>query len=149
MRGRRQSSEVIRFAFMAFPSSLSRASLALAGVLLLGSGTGWSQPNPQARQTKGQPMIEALSKLTPAQRSAYMQAQRSLEESRSRERLAQLDAADRCLTQANSLPAIRSCWQTLAQGNQQLRAQQVQQQQALAQRFALPVPRDGAKTKGN
>jgi hypothetical protein len=132
---------------MAFPSPLSRASLALAGVLLLGSGTGWSQPNPQGRPAKGQPMIEALSRLTPAQRSAYMQAQRSLEESRSRERLAQLDAADRCLAQASGVPAVKSCWQTLAQGNQQLRAQQMQQQQALAQRFSLPVPR-GEKQKG-
>jgi hypothetical protein len=133
---------------MAFPSSLSRASLALAGVLLLGSGTGWSQGNPQGRPGKGQPMIEALSRLSPTQRSAYLQAQRSLEESRSRERLAQIEAADRCLAQASGLPAIQSCWQTLAQGNQQLRAQQVQQQQALAQRFALPVPRAGAKQKG-
>jgi hypothetical protein len=119
----------------------------LAGVLLLGSGTGWSQPNPQGRPAKGQPMIEALSRLTPAQRSAYMQAQRSLEESRSRERLAQLDAADRCLAQASGVPAVKSCWQTLALGNQQLRAQQMQQQQALAQRFSLPVPR-GEKQKG-
>ena len=92
-------------------------------------------------------MIEALSRLTPAQRSAYMQAQRSLEESRSRERLAQLDAADRCLAQASGVPGVKSCWQTLAQGNQQLRAQQMQQQQALAQRFSLPVPR-GEKQKG-
>ena len=86
-------------------------------------------------------MIDALARLTPAQRSEFIQAQRALEETRSRQRLAQLDQAQRCLAQASAAPAIKSCMQALHQASQQLRTQQMQQQQALAQRFGLPVPR--------
>ena len=132
---------------MARSIHLSRAALALSGVLLLGSGSGWSQPTPQGRHANGQPMVEALTRLTPAQRVDYIQEQRSLEENRSRQRLVQLDEAKRCLSQANGAAAVKTCWQALAQGNQQLRSQQMQQQQALAQRFGLPVPREGGGKK--
>ena len=126
---------------MARPTHLSRAGLALAGALLLGSGSGWSQPNPAGRPAKAQPMIDALARLTPAQRSEFIQAQRALEEIRSKQRLAQLDQAQRCLAQASAAPAIKSCMQALHQASQQLRTQQMQQQQALSQRFGLPLPR--------
>ena len=134
---------------MARPTHLSRAGLALAGALLLGSGSGWSQPNPAGRPAKAQPMIDALTRLTPAQRTEYLQAQRTLEDNRSRQRLAQLDQVQSCLAQASAEPAIRSCWQGMAHANQQLRAQQMQQQQALAQRFGLPAPKgQGGKRQG-
>ncbi|MFM7651934.1 MAG: hypothetical protein ACKO5M_03255 [Vulcanococcus sp.] len=126
---------------MARPTHLSRAVLALAGALLLGSGSGWSQPNPAGQPAKAPSMVDALGRLTPAQRTAYIQAQRTLEETRSRERLAQLDQAQRCLAQAGSAPAIKSCMQALNQAGQQSRVQQMQQQQALAQRFGLPAPK--------
>ena len=126
---------------MARPTHLSRAGLALAGALLLGSGSGWSQPNPAGRPVKAQAMVDALARLTPAQRSDYIQALRSLEENRSKQRLAQLDQAQRCLSQAGAAPAIKSCWQAMGQANQQMRGLQMQQQQALAQRFGLPVPK--------
>ena len=134
---------------MARPTHLSRAGLALAGALLLGSGSGWSQPNPAGRSAKAQPMIDALARLTPAQRSEYIQSQRTLEENRSKQRLAQLDQAQRCLAQASTAPAIKSCMQALNQAGQQLRSQQMQQQQALAQRFGLPAPKgQGGKHQG-
>jgi len=127
---------------MALPLPLSRFSLALAGVLLLGSGSGWSQAtSADQRGLQGQPMLEALMRLTPAQRSDYLQALRALEENRSRERAAQLDQAQRCLAPVTAEPAVRNCWQVLARAQQQLRRQQMQQQQALSQRFGLPAPR--------
>ncbi|MEY4298502.1 MAG: hypothetical protein RLZZ423_1681 [Cyanobacteriota bacterium] len=123
---------------------LGRAGLALAGALLLGSGSGWSQSTPAGRAdrpAKDQGMLDALARLTPAQRSAYIQELRRLEENRSRQQLAQLDQVQRCLAQASSAPTIRSCWQAMAQGRHQWRNQQMQQRQALAQRFGLPAPR--------
>ena len=138
---------------MARSNHLSRAGLALAGALLLGSGSGWSQSTPagrSARPVKAASMVDALARLTPAQRSDYIQAQRTLEETRSRQRLAQLDQAQRCLAQASTAPAIKSCWQAMAQANQQLRIQQMQQHQAVAQRFGLPLPKGqgGSKRQG-
>ena len=131
------------------PTYLSRAGLALAGALLLGSGSGWSQPNPAGHPPKAQPMIEALTRLTPAQRSEWIQGQRTLEENRNKQRLAQLDQVQRCLVQAGSAPAVKSCMQVFNQAVQQLRSQQMQQQQALAQRFGLPAPKgQGGKHQG-
>ena len=127
--------------FMARPTHLSRAGLALAGALLLGSGSGWSQSNPASGPAKPQSMIDALTRLTPSQRSEYIQAQRTLEENRSKQRLAQLAQAQNCLAQASDDQAVRSCWQVMARASQQLRAQQMQQQQALAQHLALPLPK--------
>jgi hypothetical protein len=131
------------------PTPFTRAGLALAGALLLGSGSGWSQSTPASPPAKAQLLLEALARLTPAQRSEYIQAQRSLEQTRSRERLAQLDQAQRCLVQASAAPAIRSCMQALNQAGQQSRAQQMEQQQAIAQRFGLPAPKGpGGKRHG-
>ena len=127
--------------FMARPTHLSRAGLALAGALLLGSGSGWSQPSPVGRPAKAQSTIDALTRLTPSQRSEYLQAQRTLEENRSKQRLAQLDQAQTCLAQASDEQTVRSCWQVMARANQQLRAKQMQQQEALAQHLALPLPK--------
>jgi hypothetical protein len=125
-------------------TDLGRAGLALAGALLLGSGSGWSQSTPTGRAdgpAKAQGMLDALARLTPAQRSAYIQELRRLEEIRNRQQLLQLDQVQRCLAQASTAPTIRSCWQAMAQGRHQWRSQQMQQQQALAQRFGLPAPR--------
>lgn len=131
---------------MAVPSRRSRIALSLTGVLLLGAGSGWSQSVPAGPQQgpndgQAQPMLEALSSLTPAQRRDYLQALRTLEETRSRAHITQLDQAQRCLAQAGVGPAVRSCWQSLASAQKQLRRQQMQQQQALLQRFGLPMPR--------
>jgi hypothetical protein len=116
---------------MAVPSHRSRIALSLTGVLLLGAGSGWSQSAPAGPQQgpydgQAQPMLEAL---------------RTLEDTRSRTRMAQLDQAQRCLGQASVGPAVRGCWQTLASAQKQQRRQQMQQQQALLQRFGLPMPR--------
>ena len=131
---------------MAVLSHRSRIALSLSGVLLLGAGSGWSQSAPAGPQQgpydgQAQPMLEALSSLTPAQRREYLQALRTLEDTRSRTRMAQLDQAQRCLAQASVGPAVRGCWQTLASAQKQQRRQQMQQQQALLQRFGLPMPR--------
>lgn len=128
---------------MPCPNHLSRAGVALAGALLLGSGSGWSQSTPTSRPAKAQLLPEALVRLTPAQRREYIEGQRSLEENRSRQRLAQLDQAQRCLAQASTAPAIGSCMQALSQAGRRLRVQQMQQQQALAQRYGLPLLREG------
>ena len=83
-------------------------------------------------------MMEALARLTPAQRGDYIKAQRSLEDKRSKQRLVQLDEAQRCLTQASTARSIRSCMQALNQSGRKLREEQLQQQQLIAQRFGLP-----------
>lgn len=132
---------------MSHSSRCSRIAPALAGALLLAAGSAWGQGPTQGHgghQGHGQALTEALARLTPAQRVEYVQALRALEESRSRQRLLQLDAAQRCLAAADAAPAIRSCWQAFAQSNQQQRVQQMQQLQALAQRFGLPQPRAGS-----
>jgi len=72
----------------------SRVALALSGALLLGAGSAFSKP-PKAGA--GSPMVDALSRLTPAQRSEYIQGLRGIEQSRSSERLQQLDQAQSCL----------------------------------------------------
>jgi hypothetical protein len=131
---------------MAVPSHRSRIALSLTGVLLLGAGSGWSQAAPAGPKQglydgQAQPMLEALSSLTPAQRRDYLQALRTLEDTRSRAHITQLDQAQRCLAQAGVGPAVRGCWQTLASAQKQQRRQQMQQQQALLQRFGLPMPR--------
>jgi hypothetical protein len=119
----------------------SRAALALAGVLLLGAGSGFSKPQ---KAGGGSPMVDALSRLTPAQRSEYIQGLRSIEQSRSSERLQQLDQAQTCLAQAANPTAVKSCWQSFASASQKSRAEQAQQQQALAERLGLPA---GGKKK--
>jgi len=119
----------------------SRAALALAGVLLLGAGSGFSKPQKAAGVS---PLVDALSRLTPAQRSEYIQGLRSIEQSRSSERLQQLDQAQTCLGPAANPTAVKSCWQAFASASQKSRAEQAQQQQALAERLGLPA---GGKKK--
>jgi len=119
----------------------SRAALALAGVLLLGAGSGFSKPQ---KAGGGSPMVDALSRLTPAQRSEYIQGLRSIEQSRSSERLQQLDQAQTCLGKAANPTAVKSCWQSFASASQKSRAEQAQQQQALVERLGLPA---GGKKK--
>ena len=119
----------------------SRAALALAGVLLLGAGSGFSKPQ---KAGGGSPMVDALSRLTPAQRSEYIQGLRSIEQARSSERLQHLDQAQSCLSQAANPTAVKSCWQSFASASQKSRAEQAQQQQALAERLGLPA---GGKKK--
>ena len=113
---------------------------------MLGTSSGWSQAAPAAphdgsRDGEAEPLLEALSRLSPSQRRDYLQALRTLEDSRSRARLTQLDQTQRCLAQAGAVTAVRSCWQSLARAQKQQRRQQMQQQQALIQRFGLPMPR--------
>lgn len=128
---------------MARPTLCSRAALALAGVLLLGAGAGAGFSKPQ-KSAGGSPLVDALSRLNPTQRAEYIQGLRGIEESRSSERLQQLDQAQACLAQAGSPTAVKGCWQSFASGSQKSRAEQAQQQQALAQRLGLPV---GGKKK--
>ena len=128
---------------MARPTLCSRAALALAGVLLLGAGAGPGFSKPQ-KGAAGSPLVDALSRLNPTQRAEYIQGLRGIEESRSSERLQQLDQAQTCLAQAASPTAVKSCWQSFTSAAQKSRAEQAQQQQALAQRLGLPV---GGKKK--
>lgn len=113
---------------------------------MLGTSSGWSQaapagPHDGSRDGEAELLLEALSRLSPSQRRDYLQALRTLEDSRSRARLTQLDQTQRCLAQAGAVTAVRSCWQSLARAQKQQRRQQMQQQQALIQRFGLPMPR--------
>jgi len=114
----------------------SRAALALAGVLLLGAGSGFSKPQ---KTGAGASVVDALSRLTPAQRSEYIQGLRSIEQSRSTERLQQLDQAQTCLGKAANPAAVKSCWQTFNSAGQKSRSEQAQQHQALAERLGLPA----------
>jgi hypothetical protein len=119
----------------------SRAAIALAGVLLLGGGSGLSKPQkePQKEPSAGG-LVEALSALSPAQRSEYLQGQRSIEETRSSERLQQLTQVQSCLSRQSAPAAQKTCWQSYTTALQKSRAQQAQQQQELAKRFGLPEP---------
>lgn len=126
---------------MALSILRSRAALALAGVLLLSAGSGFSKPQKAAA---GSPVVDALSRLTPAQRTEYLQGLRSMETSRSAERLQQLDQVQSCLSSAGSPTAVSACWKSLMAEAQKSRTAQAQQQQALAQRFGLP---EGGKKK--
>ena len=124
-------------------SRRSRGVLLLAGVLLLGAGAGPGRTQVQRlepRDGQGAPLISALARLTPAERSQYLQAQQQLERQRSGQRLAQLDQAQRCLAQAGVEPAVQRCWRDLMRDGQQLRRQEKEQQSQLAQRFGLPLP---------
>jgi hypothetical protein len=121
----------------------ARAALALAGVLLLGVGAGAGFSKPQ-KDGGASPLVDALSRLTPAQRSEYIQGQRSIEQTRSTERLQHLDQAQACLANAGSPTAVSGCWKSFMTAAQKSRAEQAQQQQALAQRFGLP---EGGKKK--
>ncbi len=114
----------------------SRAALALAGVLLLGAGAGFSKPQKAAG---GGAQVDALSRLTTAQRSEYIQGLRSIEQSRSSERLQHLDQVQTCLGQASTPTAVKSCWQTFVSASQKSRAEQAQQWQALSERLGLPA----------
>jgi len=121
----------------------SRCALVLAGVLVLGAGAGPGRTQVQRlepRESRGALLISALSRLSPAERSQYLQAQQSLERQRSSQRLAQLDQAQRCLAQAAAEPAVQGCWRALLSDAQQLRRQDKAQQSQLAQRFGLPLP---------
>jgi ribosome-binding protein aMBF1 (putative translation factor) len=84
--------------------------------------------------------VDALSALSPAQRSEYLQGQRSIEETRSSERLQQLTQVQSCLSRQSAPAAQKTCWKTYATALQKSRAQQAQQQQELAKRFGLPEP---------
>jgi len=88
--------------------------------------------------------VDALSRLSPAQRSEYIQGLRGIEQSRSTERLQQLDQAQTCLAQAANPTVVKSCWQSFASASQKSRAEQAQQQQALVERLGLPA---GGKKK--
>ncbi|MBW0167541.1 MAG: hypothetical protein KXJ49_08585 [Vulcanococcus sp.] len=121
----------------------SRLALALSGALLLSAGSAFSKP-PKAGSGNLSPMVDALSRLTPAQRSEYIQGLRGIEQSRSSERLQHLDQAQTCLGQAANPTAVKSCWQSFASASQKTRAEQAQQQQALAERLGLPT---GGKKK--
>lgn len=121
----------------------SRAAIALAGVLLLGGGSGLSKPQ---KEPSAGGLVEALSALSPAQRSEYLQGQRSIEETRSSERLQQLTQVQSCLSRQSAPAAQKTCWQSYTTALQKSRAQQAQQQQELAKRFGLPEP---AKKKKN
>ena len=121
----------------------SRLALALSGALLLSAGSAFSKP-PKAGSGNLSPMVDALSRLTPAQRSEYIQGLRGIEQSRSSERLQQLDQAQTCLGQAANPTAVKSCWQSFASASQKTRAEQAQQQQDLAERLGLPT---GGKKK--
>lgn len=115
----------------------SRAAIALAGVLLLGGGSGLSKPQ---KEPSAGGLVEALSALSPAQRSEYLQGQRSIEETRSSERLQQLTQVQSCLSRQSAPAAQKTCWQSYTTALQKSRAQQAQQQQELAKRFGLPEP---------
>jgi hypothetical protein len=115
----------------------SRAAIALAGVLLLGGGSGLSKPQ---KEPAAGGLVEALSALSPAQRSEYLQGQRSIEETRSSERLQQLTQVQSCLSRQSAPAAQKTCWQSYTTALQKSRAQQAQQQQELAKRFGLPEP---------
>ena len=121
----------------------SRLALALSGALLLSAGSAFSKP-PKAGSGNLSPMVDALSRLAPAQRSEYIQGLRGIEQSRSSERLQQLDQAQTCLGQAANPTAVKSCWQSFTSASQKSRAEQAQQQQALAERLGLPA---GGKKK--
>lgn len=123
---------------MAHPAPCSRLALALAGALLLGAGAGPSFGKPQ-KAAAGSPLVDALTRLNPTQRSEYLQGLRSIEDSRSAERLQQIDQAQACLAQAGSPTALKSCWQSFTSSSQKSRSEQAQQSQALAQRLGLPA----------
>ena len=83
--------------------------------------------------------MDALSRLSPTQRMDYIQGLRGIEEARSSERLQHLDQAQACLAKASNPTAVKGCWQGFTSASQKSRAEQVQQQQALAQRLGLPA----------
>ena len=114
----------------------SRAALALAGVLLLGAGSSLSKPQ---KADASSPLMDALSRLSPTQRMDYIQGLRGIEEASSSERLQHLDQAQACLAKASNPTAVKGCWQGFTSASQKSRAEQVQQQQALAQRLGLPA----------
>ena len=126
---------------MASVSLRSRCALAVAGVLLLGAGAGRSQVQRlEPHEGRSAQLISALSRLAPAERSQYLQAQQGFERQRSAQRLAQLDQAQRCLARAADEPSLQRCWRALLSDGHQLRRQEKEQQSQLAQRFGLPQP---------
>lgn len=114
----------------------SRLALAVAALVLLGAGSGWSQQHKGERASQ---RLEALVKLAPPQRAQYLQGQRALEETRHRDRLEQLDRAQSCLAAAATAPALKACWQALLTTAQTQRQSQLQEQRALDQRLGLPA----------
>lgn len=108
----------------------------------------WSgQGGEQVQKLKSQ-RLEAFTAMGPAQRHGFFQAQRSLEERFSRQRLGQLNQSERCLDQARGQSAVGTCLQTAQQARRDLRRQEMAEWQALNQRFGLPTPQGrGSKQK--
>ena len=141
-------------------SALSAALLlggtALTGLALTGTPAlaepvkaPWSgQGTEQVQKLKSQ-RLKAFTAMGPSQRHGLFQAQRSLEERFSRQRLGQLNQSERCLDQARCESAVDTCLQTAQQARRDLRLQEMAEWQALNQRFGLPTPQGRAgKLKG-
>ena len=141
-------------------SALSAALLlggtALTGLALTGTPAlaepvkaPWSgQGTEQVQKLKSQ-RLKAFTAMGPSQRHGLFQAQRSLEERFSRQRLGQLNQSERCLDQARGESAVDTCLQTAQQARRDLRRQEMAEWQALNQRFGLPTPQGRAgKLKG-
>ena len=106
------------------------------------------QASEQVQTLKSQ-RLEAFTAMAPAQRHGFFQAQRSLEERFSSQRLSQLNQSERCLDQARGQSAVDTCLQTAQQARRDLRHQEMAEWQALNQRYGLPTPQGrGSKQKG-
>ena len=130
--------------------------LALTGTALTGTPAlaepvkaPWSgQGTEQVQKLKSQ-RLKAFTAMGPSQRHGFFQAQRSLEERFSRQRLGQLNQSERCLDQARGQSDVDTCLQTAQQARRDLRRQEMAEWQALNQRFGLPTPQGRAgKLKG-
>jgi hypothetical protein len=108
----------------------------------------WSGKGGEQVQKLKSQRLEAFTSMGPAQRQGFFQAQRSLEERFSRQRLGQLNQSERCLDQARGQSAVDTCLQTAQQARRDLRRQEMAEWQALNQRFGLPTPQGrGSKQK--
>jgi hypothetical protein len=125
----------------------SRTLSALAAALLLGSGAALAQQPPgpgpngpyqEQRQALKRQQVEALTRLTPSQRRAYVQAQRGLEQRLNGQRLSLLDQSERCLGQASGQAAVQACVQTSQQRRMELRRQEMTELMEIQRRFGLP-----------
>lgn len=125
----------------------SRTLRALAAALLLGSGTALAQqppgpgpngPHQEQRQVMQRQQVEALTRLSPSQRRAYVQAQRSLEQRLHGRRITLMDQSERCLGQAVSQEAVQACVQTSQRSRMELRRQEMTEMMEIQRRFGLP-----------
>ena len=82
--------------------------------------------------------VEALTRLSPSQRRAYVQAQRSLEQRLHGRRITLLDQSERCLGQAASQEAVQACAQAGQRSRMELRRQEMTELMEIQQRFGLP-----------